>query len=578
MFGINYIMNYKAQGTVEYLVLVAVVVVIGLFIVYFSLNLFDSADVSNTSGKIGAKVGSGSISVLEAVVDDDSLLIVLSSLDPKGVELTRVSVDGIENNYNPAFFADARGFVLNELSQNCVCSSGQTSKTCSFQFTYITKNGSTQTTQPINVVVECIPNINTNNSNYVLTQDTTSPTITLLTPSNNDVVEENEVTFTFQASDDRNISSCTLFIDGEDVNTITNNFSSIKTTISTDGFYDWNISCTDTSNNTGNSTTRDLEIDASDYEINNCLELQGMQNDLSGDYILVSDIDCSETSEWNSGAGFEPIGDQNGHFFGSINGNGFSITNLRINRPCETASGLVGILGESGSLSSISVDGNVVGSVAVGLLVGVNYNGEIDSCSAVGDSGSAECVGQFMGGFSAMGGLVGVNYGVISSSSFDGVVTGDGYTVGGLVGVNGGEVDDEINTSYSKGIVFGATAGGLVGLNQGLVANSYSWSNVEGISYSGGLEGLNSGITSYSYSVGNVTEGNFFGGLVAEEFGLISSSFWDLNTSNQENSPAGIGKTTIEMMQELTFVDWDFTDIWEIDEGNSYPTLQWQSN
>ena len=30
------------------------------------------------------------------------------------------------------------------------------------------------------------------------------------------------------------------------------------------------------------------------------------------------------------------------------------------------------------------------------------------------------------------------------------------------------------------------------------------------------------------------------------------------------------------MTTEATFVDWDFTDTWTIDEGTSYPCLQWQ--
>ena len=29
------------------------------------------------------------------------------------------------------------------------------------------------------------------------------------------------------------------------------------------------------------------------------------------------------------------------------------------------------------------------------------------------------------------------------------------------------------------------------------------------------------------------------------------------------------------MYQKATYVDWDFTDIWEIDESNDYPTHQW---
>ncbi|WP_210235810.1 hypothetical protein, partial [Mesorhizobium sp. M1C.F.Ca.ET.204.01.1.1] len=36
--------------------------------------------------------------------------------------------------------------------------------------------------------------------------------------------------------------------------------------------------------------------------------LQGIKNNLSGNYVLGADIDASDTSTWHSGAGFEPIG------------------------------------------------------------------------------------------------------------------------------------------------------------------------------------------------------------------------------------------------------------------------------
>ena len=36
------------------------------------------------------------------------------------------------------------------------------------------------------------------------------------------------------------------------------------------------------------------------------------------------------------------------------------------------------------------------------------------------------------------------------------------------------------------------------------------------------------------------------------------------------------GKTTAEMMQQSTFVGWDFVHTWSIDEGVDYPRLQWE--
>jgi len=63
-----------------------------------------------------------------------------------------------------------------------------------------------------------------------------------------------------------------------------------------------------------------------------------MKNDLSGEYELANDIDASETSGWNWNAGrgvhegFVPIGTSNDPFTGKLDGKGFNITGLYINR------------------------------------------------------------------------------------------------------------------------------------------------------------------------------------------------------------------------------------------------------
>jgi uncharacterized repeat protein (TIGR02543 family) len=53
----------------------------------------------------------------------------------------------------------------------------------------------------------------------------------------------------------------------------------------------------------------------------------------------------------------------------------------------------------------------------------------------------------------------------------------------------------------------------------------------------------------------------------------VADSYWDMETSGQTTSAgsgAG-GKTTAEMQQQATFVDWDFDDVWAIVEGTTYP-------
>ena len=81
--------------------------------------------------------------------------------------------------------------------------------------------------------------------------------------------------------------------------------------------------------------------------ISNIVDLQKIGNDpgypLGEDYELTQDIDATATSGWNGGLGFTPIGSAYNPFYGSINGNNHSITNLYINRSDFQNIGLFGV-------------------------------------------------------------------------------------------------------------------------------------------------------------------------------------------------------------------------------------------
>ncbi len=64
------------------------------------------------------------------------------------------------------------------------------------------------------------------------------------------------------------------------------------------------------------------------YRIETCQDLQDINNDLDASYVLANDIDCSITSSWNSGAGFEPIGSHDNPFLGDLDGDYNTINNL----------------------------------------------------------------------------------------------------------------------------------------------------------------------------------------------------------------------------------------------------------
>jgi hypothetical protein len=58
----------------------------------------------------------------------------------------------------------------------------------------------------------------------------------------------------------------------------------------------------------------------------------------------------------------------------------------------------------------------------------------------------------------------------------------------------------------------------------------------------------------------------------------VTASYWDKETSHQNSSDGGIGKTTAEMKTRSTFTlsGWDFTSTWCIIEGVTYPLFRYQ--
>lgn len=265
-------------------------------------------------------------------------------------------------------------------------------------------------------------------------------------------------------------------------------------------------------------------------------------------FIQTADIDASSTNTWNSGAGFSPIGSSTTQFIGSYVGNGYTISNLYINRTGAIKQGMFGVTGAK-------VDGNHTGAVLKKIgLVNVNIKGNSLTGGLVGNP-------QFSTS--------------ISECYVTGKVGGEQF-VGGLAGYPGEYV--VINKCYATCDVSGSIeVGGLVGVIQWdcTIENSYATGNVIGTSKVGGLVGYNvySAIKN-SYSTGSVTGGSEPGGLVGRnDGGTVANSFWDTQTSGQTTSAGGTGKTTAEMKTQSTFSGWDFSTIWGIREGIIYPYL-----
>ena len=201
-------------------------------------------------------------------------------------------------------------------------------------------------------------------------------------------------------------------------------------------------------------------------------------------------------------------------FSGIFEGNGYTISKLRINKPNASNLGLFSSITFGAKINNIGLlDIDIQGDIWVGGLVGFNY-GRITNSYATGA----------VTGNGNVGGLVGENYGRITNSYATGAVTGNGE-VGGLVGDNDGRITD----SYAMGAVTGLSGiGGLAGSNNGDITDSYATEAVTGLSGVGGLVGFNydNGNITNSYATGAVTgTGDNVGGLVGDNGGNITNSY-----------------------------------------------------
>ena len=280
------------------------------------------------------------------------------------------------------------------------------------------------------------------------------------------------------------------------------------------------------------------------YIIYDVDDLQAMGNDLTAYYELANDIDASATIDWNGGLGFNPIGSTFLNFEGSLDGQGYVISDLVINRPGEAGNptyvGLFDVIGENGSVKDLG----------------------LQNCSMTGYYAAA---------------LARTNEGEIIRSYSTGSIAGGGR-MGGLVQSNSGTIKKCYSTCSVEGSALGSRGGGLCQYNSGTISNCYARGNVETISYAAGLLEINAsaGVATDCYCTGLVTA-NFKYGLCRDNDGVITDCFWDILTSGLTTSNGGTGKSTTQMKTESTFTDagWDLATIWTICSGvnNDYPCL-----
>ncbi len=153
----------RAQGTIEYLVVVAVVIVISLVVVGLMTNILSDSggSVTANSGQLNNMLGSGGLVISDAVVDSSGNAIV-SVNNSSGDILTVTGVNTDTGGTTPPVNVvpgDTTNLNFDNLNFNdlCVCSAGQTSKTCTFSIQVTRPSGITETFNRT-ITVQCITN------------------------------------------------------------------------------------------------------------------------------------------------------------------------------------------------------------------------------------------------------------------------------------------------------------------------------------------------------------------------------------------------------------------------------------
>jgi hypothetical protein len=285
-----------------------------------------------------------------------------------------------------------------------------------------------------------------------------------------------------------------------------------------------------------------------------------MNNDLSGHYILMNDINCAETKQWNEGKGFNPIGLL---FSGSFDGRGSIIKNLYINRPDEDRVGLFNTVSSSAEIKNTGlVRVKITGGSSVGGLVSTAWGAStIERCFVAGG---------MIKGFSNCGGLIGssVDTDIVVKDSYTTVNVSAHSAVGGLIGYNNG---GEISSCYSAGNVFvsGYTGGALVGRDEQGNESYHNCFTVGRVFCSGSTSQQIVG-----YIVG-----------YTHHYPVVENSFW-LDTPHdcavkctgayEHECDTNIQHRLRYFMQSNNepLASWDFIDTWDIYEGKTLPFLK----
>jgi len=335
-------------------------------------------------------------------------------------------------------------------------------------------------------------------------------------------------------------------------------------------------------------------------------DLNNVRNNLSGKFILMNDIDLSGWGNW------VPIGDSSNPFTGSFDGNGYVIYRLTIDINASGSMSLyAGLFSRisGGEIKNLGINNSNVRAYSssssygayAGSIAGFITAHSITNCFNTGDvTASSPSCRAFAGG------IVGITDSSIKNCYNQGEINALSYyesRAGGIAGSaskQNATPSDTISVCSNSGKIsasayYSLYVGGILGYASLSINNCFNSGNVNASRTGYGSQAYVAGVVGYvsyikeSYNSGNVSITDYdratqlyLGSIAAyvAQAQNTNSCFYLEGTAGKgignsaNTTDSALSLTDTQMRQQISFVGFDFANVWIMPEGGGYPELR----
>ena len=571
MHSIN--MKISAQGTIEYLIIIAVVVVVSLILVGLLTGFLSSgSQVDEKQSQIYWKTQP--LAIIESQTDSEgNILVVLKNNTSENQIINSITINGVT-----AYF-DSFSLVMGEKKTVYLNNpSIEASISNQVNISYTTPQGITKTqTGSTDLVAEQTTTINPNDSVVMLNEE--------------DCFNWGPGTHTICSCDDLNNIDFNSTTRGRNY-ILQNNLDFRNCDSSYSTGEGWKPIGTSAARflgkfNGNNKTIKNLYINRPTTDF---VGLIGFANNYSQDVNDLGMIDSNITGQNDVGGIVGYNGTvSNSYNTGTVNGYGnstggingaYGIVNNSYNVGTVNGTSRVGgINGQAGTVNNSYNTGTVNATTQIGGISGYigtvndSYNtGTINGTDRTGgisghngnvnnsyNAGTINGTGNYTGGISGYSGTINSSYntgtingtglktggiigyiGTVNNSYNTGTINGSNNETGGINGSSG-----TVNNSYNLGTINGIQIVGGISGGYGVVNNSYNTGTVNGVWSTGGINGYR-GTVNNSYNTGTINGTGTYTGGINGYYGTVNNSYNLGRVSGTSNVGGVMGQLTSE--------------------------------